>query len=70
MLSFLVTCVVLAISASYELIEWALPWQWGRALTNFLVLRAILGIHNPTCCSHLSGQLSHRQYWHERKTAR
>lgn len=44
MLQFLLICVVLAISASYELIEWVQPWHWGRALMSFWALRAMPGI--------------------------
>jgi putative membrane protein len=36
MLSFLVTCVVLAISASYELIEWAAAISLGQGADEFL----------------------------------
>jgi len=36
MLSFLVTCVVLAISASYELIEWAAAVAMGQGADEFL----------------------------------
>jgi putative membrane protein len=36
MLSFIVLCIVLAISASYELIEWAVALLFGDGSVDFL----------------------------------
>ncbi len=51
MLAFLVVCVVLAISATYEFIEWEPPSRSARGRMSFSAPRATPGIPSPTCSS-------------------
>ena len=50
MLNFLITCVVLAISAFYELIEWWVAVLAGQGPTSSSARRATCGIRSRTCC--------------------
>ena len=54
MLAFIVICIVLAISASYELFEWATAVALGQGADEFLGTQGIPGILNPICFSRSS----------------
>ncbi|ODA39876.1 putative sodium-glucose/galactose cotransporter [Desulfosporosinus sp. BG] len=49
LLSFLVICICLAISASYELIEWGVAEATGSAADAFQGTQGMYGIHNGIC---------------------
>ena len=70
MLAFLVLCVVLAISASYEFLEWGAALALGQGADEFLGTQGDHGTPSPTCSSRWSALPRRCRCCHACTTAR